>query len=188
MSDWANVITAVATALTFVVLALTYYVERVRSLKIKIFVDQWIIVCFRCQDRNCGNVHIQLRCLVQALGSTFRSKELYVCKTDLCPPSQRVVEASANNHTEGREFLSSHTPIIIRGGTQVPCIINYKPELSELKEGGYSLKINMRDSKDRHYESQLIQFWLSPQEIAIIQKAGPAGMKIASRPIKKDLS
>ena len=188
MKDLPNTLTAVATAITAIILAVTYYVERVKNLKIKIFVDQWLFAALRCPDPNCRNIHLQLRCLVQAYGSTFRSKELFVCKTEVCPPSNRTVEASANNHVEGREFLSSHTPIIIRGGMQIPCVVNYKPELSEFQAGCYSLKVKMRDSKNRYFESRLIEFQLSPQDVMQISKSGPNPMRISSKTIEDDLS
>jgi hypothetical protein len=188
MKDWPNIITAIATALTFAVLALTYYAERIKNLKIKIFVDQWLFVSLRCPDPGCRNIHIQLRCLVQASGSTFRSKELFVCKTDVCPPSKRTVEASANNHVEGREFLSSQTPIIIRGGTQISCIVNYKPELSEFQEGVYSLKVKMRDSKNRYFESNLVEFSITQQDLMQLIKSGPNSLRIESKSSDPDLN
>lgn len=188
MNDWPNITTAIATALSAAFLAITFYFQSVKNLKIKIFVDQWLCVAFRCPDPQCRNVHLQLQCLVQALGSTSQSKELFICKTEVCPPSKRTVEASANNHVEGREFFSSHTPIIIRGGAEVRCMVNYKPELSELTPGWYSIKVIMRDSKNRYFESRLIEFCLSPHDVAQISKSGPNLIRIASKPVDTDLS
>jgi hypothetical protein len=98
------------------------------------------------------------------------------------------VEASANNHVEGRDFLSSHTPIIIRGGIQIPCFVNYKPELSELQPGWYSLKVKMRDTKNTYYESDLVEFCLSPQQAMQLSHSGPNPIMIASKTADMELS
>jgi hypothetical protein len=188
MNDWSNITTAIATALSALFLALTFYFQSIKSLKVKIFVDQWISVFLRCHDPHCRNIHLQFDCTIQASGSTSQFKELFICKTEVCPPSKRIVEASANNHIEQRKFFSSHTPIIIKGGMQIQCLINYKPELYELAEGWYSIKVRMRDSKNKYFESRLIEFWLTQENLMQVSKSGKNFITIASKSIEKDLS